>query len=131
VTVSVAVRDHMRRRAGDRCEYCHRPQATSPLIALQLEHVIPRKHGGSDDLENLALACAECNLGKGSNLTGIDPQSQQITALFNPRVDTWEDHFRWDGLRLEGRTAIGRTTLRVLDMNSSPRVVVRLARNWQ
>ena len=69
------LRAAVRERAGERCEYCQRRQADSPLIPLQIEHVVPRKHGGSDQLENLALACAECNLHKGSNLTGIDPES--------------------------------------------------------
>lgn len=86
-----------------------------------------RKHGGSDDFDNLALACAECNLHKGSNLTGIDPQSNQITRLFDPRRDNWQEHFAWDGLRLVGLTDVGRTTARVLAMNSLARLRVRLA----
>lgn len=119
----LAVRD----RASNRCEYCHRSQAESPLIPLQIEHIVPRKHGGGDAFENLALACAECNLHKGSNLTGIDPLSNSITRLFNPRSDLWPDHFAWNQLRIEGLTAIGRTSVRVLDLNSSARLRVRLA----
>lgn len=96
-------------------------------MPLQIEHIIPRKHGGSDDPENLALACAECNLHKSSNLTGIDPDTGQITPLFDPRRQVWADHFVRNGLQIVGRTAAGRTTVRVLELNSPERLRVRLA----
>lgn len=63
----------VRERAGYRCEYCHLSQDDSPLAALHIEHIIPRAHGGTDHLDNLALACIDCNLHKGPNLTGLDP----------------------------------------------------------
>ena len=50
------LRDAVRRRAGQACEYCQRRQIDSPLIPLQIEHIVPRKHGGVDSFENLALA---------------------------------------------------------------------------
>ena len=75
-------------------------------------------HGGSDDLDNLALACIDCNLHKGPNLTGVDPETEAITVLFHPRQHRWDEHFEWRGIHLIGRTAIGRTTVRVLNMNS-------------
>src|SRR3990172_7430556 len=109
-----SMKAQVRRRAGYRCEYCHLDAHDSPLARLQIEHIVPRKHGGSDDLENLALACVDCNLHKGSNLTGIDPDTGQTTELFPPRRHRWNDHFRWDGISILGTTAIGRTTVRVL-----------------
>jgi hypothetical protein len=117
----------VRRRAGDCCEYCRLRQADSPLLSLQIEHVVARKHHGSDSPDNLALACVECNLHKGSDLSGIDPETRQLTRLFNPRVDVWDEHFVWHGVRIEGLTAIGRTTVDVLDMNGSERLEVRSA----
>ena len=121
------LRAAVRRRAAQACEYCQRRQVDSPLIPLQIEHIIPRKHGGADSFGNLALACAECNLHKGSNLTGIDPESNLVAVLFNPRSDDWTEHFSWDGLRVVGLTPIGRATVRVLELNSAPRLRVRLA----
>jgi hypothetical protein len=44
-------------------------------------------------LDNLALACWACNLKKGPNLTGLDPETEEIISLFNPRKDRWADHF--------------------------------------
>ena len=97
------------------------------MARLQVEHVIPRKHGGSDGEENLALACVHCNSHKGSNLTGIDPDAKQITQLFDPRRQSWEEHFHWNGHEIRGKTACGRTTVRVMDMNADEMVQCRLA----
>ena len=80
----------------------------------QVDHVLPLKHGGSDELGNLAYSCLACNLHKGPNLTGIDLLRGKLTRLFHPRRHKWSWHFRWDGPRLVGRTAIGRTTVVVL-----------------
>ena len=120
-----ALRNQVRERAGLRCEYCQLSQDDSPLAALHIEHIIPRVHGGSDDLENLALACIDCNLHKGTNLAGIDPETNQVTELFHPRRQRWEEHFNWSGIHLFGRTAVGRTTLRVLNMNSEDQLALR------
>jgi hypothetical protein len=66
-----------------------------------------------------------CNLHKGPNLTGIDPKTRKVTRLFNPRRQVWERHFRWQGAVLIGKTAVGRTTVRVLAMNEPERVNLR------
>jgi 5-methylcytosine-specific restriction endonuclease McrA len=122
-----AMRQFVRSRAGHCCEYCQLRQEDSPLAALHIEHIRPRKHGGTDDEGNLALACIDCNLHKGPNLTGIDPQTGAITVLFHPRQDPWESHFEWHGRYLLGRTAMGRTTVQVLELNSDDRLDLRLA----
>jgi hypothetical protein len=75
--------------------------------------------------DNLALACIDCNLHKGTNLTGIDPQTNEVTELFHPRRQNWEDHFEWRGIHLIGKTAVGRTTVRVLRMNSEDQIALR------
>lgn len=40
--------------------------AGEPISRATVEHILPRHHGGTNDLENLALACARCNHGKGA-----------------------------------------------------------------
>jgi hypothetical protein len=120
-----ATRQFVRSRAQVRCEYCGLHQDQSPLARLQIEHIIPRKHGGSDDESNLALACVDCNLHKGSNIAGIDPESGKMTELFNPRTQSWTDHFVWQGSLIVGRTAIGRTTVQVLAVNSDEQLELR------
>ena len=123
---TTAIRKQVVARADSRCEYCLRHQDDSPLLPLHVEHVVPRKHGGSDSIDNLALACADCNLRKGPNLTGIDPDTTAVTRLFNPRLDSWKNHFRWTGVDLVGLTAVGRTTIRVSALNADDRLEVRL-----
>jgi HNH endonuclease len=116
-----ATRTFVRTRANNRCEYCLLPQDASSL-RHHIEHVIPRQHGGSDDLSNLALACHRCNLSKGPNLTGIDPITGEIVPLFDPRLNRWTDHFCFRGPVIEGLTPMGRTTIKVLSMNDTRRI---------
>jgi 5-methylcytosine-specific restriction endonuclease McrA len=125
--MDLATRDFVRQRAGLHCEYCQLPESLSPLARLQIEHIRPIKHGGTDDVENLALACIDCNLRKGPNLSGIDPETDMIEPLFYPRVQTWEEHFRWEGARIVGASGCGRATVAVMDFNMLDRVQVRLA----
>src|SRR5438876_8311897 len=79
--MSPALQAQVRERAGNRCEYCQLRQEDSPLAALHIEPIVPRIHGGADDHDNLALACIDCNLHKGPNLTGIDPETRRVTEL--------------------------------------------------
>jgi len=90
-------REFFRRRAGARCEYCHLPDLSMDLEDFHVEHVIARKHGGKTREDNLAWACIFCNLYKGPNLAGLDPDTGRLTRLFNPRLDRWSTHFRLEG----------------------------------
>ena len=103
-------------RAGHACEYCRMPQVFYPA-PFQIDHIIARQHGGSSEARNLALSCLHCNAHKGPNIAGMDPKRRRLTGLFNPRRHKWERHFRWAGAYLVGRTAIGRVTIAVLNMN--------------
>ena len=80
-------------RADHRCEYCLAPEAISPR-RFEVEHITPRARGGSDNLENLALACSPCNGRKAQATQGIDTETLTIVPLFNPRNDRWDRHFR-------------------------------------
>ena len=115
----------VRQRAGNRCEYCSLRQEHLPVLRFHIDHIQPQKHGGTDDPVNLALACNSCNLHKGANLTGIDPESGRIEPLFHPRTDIWEAHFARRGAIIIGRTPKGRTTVRVLNMNDPENVQLR------
>ena len=93
--------------------------------ALPRWGVIAKKHGGGDEIENLAFACNQCNLHKGTNLSGIDPVSESTIELFHPRRDSWTEHFTFQGAMVVGLTALGRATVRVLNMNDADRIRVR------
>src|SRR5437870_3375634 len=114
----------VRRRAGDRCEYCRMPGAASRLKHVA-DHIIARQHHGPTTLDNLALCCARCNEFKGPNLAGIDPATTQLTRLYHPRRDRWAEHFRWENAILVGVTDVGRTTVDVLAINDTLRVAAR------
>src|SRR5438067_4863508 len=117
--MDAATRRRVRQRAEERCEYCGLTQEAAPVATFHIEHIIPRQHGGTDDPSNLALACFHCNQHKGPNLTGIDPRSDKITPLFHPRTQLWHEHFALEGTEIQALTSTGRTTVRVLAMNSA------------
>ncbi len=121
----------VRRRAQNRCEYCLIPQAAFRR-PFHIEHILAKQHGGLTQFDNLALACWQCNLKKGTNLTSIDPETGEVTRLFHPRTDEWTDHFasgalesRVGRIQIVGLTPIGRATVRLLDMNEDLRQVLR------
>jgi len=120
------LRDQVRRRAGYRCEYCLVPEAATATPA-HVDHVRPRQHGGRTVISNLALACLHCNSRKGPNLTGIDPASGTVVALFNPREDRWWQHFRWNDAKVIGLTQTGRATVATLGFNEPQNLVARQA----
>jgi len=123
--IAAAARQLVRQRAGNRCEYCLLQQAHSELTH-HLEHIVAKQHGGTDDAENLALACHRCNLRKGPNLTGIDPLTGDVVKLFHPRRERWNEHFAWrENIRVEGITAIGRATAHLLAFNDARRLELR------
>jgi hypothetical protein len=114
----------VRQRAGGRCEYCHLPQAGS-RVPFEVDHIIARKHGGPTIAGNLAISCLYCNAYKGPNISGLDPATGKLTRLYHPRRHRWSAHFRYQGGILIGRTAIGRTTIRVLEINLPNSVALR------
>ena len=111
-------------RAGGLCEYCQMSQEWDPR-PFHLDHIRPQKHGGPTVIGNLALCCAACSLFKGADLSGYDPETDIVQRLFNPRIDSWVDHFEWAGALLRGKTSIGRTTVHVLRINQPLRVAHR------
>jgi len=114
------------RRAHNRCEYCQLSQDFS-ILTFEIDHIIACKHDGESISSNLALSCYYCNSFKGSNIASFDPRTRKLTRLFHPRRDSWSRHFRWDGPMLIGRTAVGRTTIKVLQINLEMRVAHRQA----
>lgn len=118
MTVDDITRQLVRRRANYRCEYCHSPERIC-TTRFTLDHLLPKSLGGSDDADNLALACRRCNERRYNFLAGFDPETQTIVPLFHPRQQLWLEHFTWtaDGRTIVGITPIGRATCQRLDLN--------------
>jgi hypothetical protein len=116
------VRPQVHERAQGHCEYCHLPEEAD-FARYEVDHVIAEQHGGKTELENLAYACFDCNKYKGPNIASLDPQTGELTRLFNPRTQTWDTHFQLhENGSLTGLTAEGRATVRLLKLNDSGRV---------
>jgi hypothetical protein len=113
-------------RASHRCEYCHAPELVFNF-PFEVEHIIPLSRQGTDSEENLALACRSCNLRKSNRISGVDPDSKIEVRFFHPRKDRWDSHFQVDTTsgRIVGTTAIGRTSVNSLEMNSQSQVTAR------
>jgi hypothetical protein len=124
--VNDALRKRLAKRARNRCEYCLYPE-TEALIPHQLDHIVARQHGGSDEEDNLAFCCAVCNRHKGPNLTSLDPDTKKLARLFNPRLQGWSDHFLLEQGRIVGLTPTGRATAFLLRFNDPERLAERMA----
>ncbi len=114
----------VRQRAQGRCEYCH-VQESVFLFPHHVDHVRAIQHGGLTILENLALACPDCNRLKGPNLSSVDPDTNLPAWLFNPRRDRWSEHFTLEGAFIRGLTAVGRATVFLLQFNAEERLKLR------
>jgi 5-methylcytosine-specific restriction endonuclease McrA len=66
-----------------------------PVSRATIEHIVPRSHGGDDDLRNLGITCARCNHGKGARLDvrrSDDPTLQRvIETVRERRRERWRE----------------------------------------
>lgn len=118
MTISELIKQSVRSRANYLCEYCHSSEILS-ANRFTIDHIVPRSLGGSDEIGNLALACRRCNERRYNFVASIDPETESIAPIFNPRQQQWAEHFNWtlDGSTIEGSTPVGRATCVRLDLN--------------
>jgi hypothetical protein len=118
MAVSASSRRTVRERAQLRCEYCHADERWQ-FIRFTIDHIRPQSAGGSDDVDNLAFACRNCNERRGNRGEGRDAETGVVVPIFNPRRELWADHFAWDAarIRIVGHTPTGRATVDLLDLN--------------
>jgi 5-methylcytosine-specific restriction endonuclease McrA len=111
------------------CAYCHTTEANTGQ-PMTVDHIIPEAQGGSTTFGNLCFACRRCNEYKGSATTAQDPLTGETVSLYNPRAQSWSEHFVWNaaGTHIMGLTAIGRATVIALKMNNE--VIVDARRRW-
>lgn len=120
-TIPAAIDRRVREAARHRCGYCLSPQHLV-MARLEVEHIVPLARGGTDDEENLWLACPICNGHKSDKIEAADPVTGATVPLFNPRMQSWWEHFAWtsDGLQIIGRTPVGRATVIALHLADDP-----------
>ena len=129
-----ALRQQVFARANHRCEYCRTSRRVIG-IPLVVDHILPRNSGGTDEPGNLAAACYRCNEFKGTKTHSIDSATGQLSPLFNPRSQIWDEHFAWGngGTHIVGLTPTGRVTVAALRLNNEYVVESRalwITREW-
>ena len=120
------ITQRVRQRARFLCEYCHTSEQWQ-YVPFTVDHVLPVAKGGQTELENLALACFHCNRRKSDLVTAVDPQTDEVVPIFNPRQDKWNEHFVWsaDGLTIVALTSVGRATVEQLALNRERIIPIR------
>ena len=119
-------RQKVRQRANLLCEYCHTSEKWQ-YVQFTIDHIIPLDQGGTNALNNLALACFHCNRKKSNKTIAIDPKLNTEVSLFNPRLAQWKEHFIWskDRLYIIGLTSVGRATIKLLELNRMRIIEIR------
>jgi len=121
-----SIRDFVRERANHRCEYCGLPEGYN-FYSHQIDHIIPLKHRGDSEVINLGLACFDCNNAKSSDVASYDEVTKELTPLYNPRTQKWDEHFGIENGIVIGKTAVGRVTVFTLNMNRPEQIEIRNA----
>ncbi|MFT5465067.1 MAG: hypothetical protein ACI8UO_000153 [Verrucomicrobiales bacterium] len=122
MAVGIELRTLVWERAKGNCEYCQFPESVA-MLPFQVDHIIAEKHDGPTDETNLAWSCERCNSFKGANISGY--VDNRHVPLFNPRFDSWVEHFEWNGAVLKSKTITGEATIRVLEMNRPSLIELR------
>ena len=62
------MRAYIFRRDKHTCQYCRKKGIGKDSVVLNIDHLIPRKHGGTNVVTNLVTSCMKCNQNKGHKL---------------------------------------------------------------
>ena len=119
--ISKKSREVVKNRANECCEYCRVPEIFS-FLGYEIDHIIAIKHGGTNDLSNLAWACTICNNLKGTDIGTMLLPEQTIVRFYNPRTDIWEEHFETSKALINSKTEIGEATVKIFQFNSLERL---------
>ena len=116
------VADHFRHR----CAYCQ----SAELVTggpMEIDHILPETLRGATEEANLCLCCTYCNDYKSNKISALDPLTNKEVHLFNPRTQSWPEHFEWstEGDFVKGKTPTGRATVLALQLNRAELVASR------
>ncbi len=90
--ISQALRNRVAVAARHRCGYCLTAERVVGRL-LEIDHILPEAQGGTNDEDNLWLACPMCNSHKSDRTNAVDPQTGNHVSIFNPRMESWAEHF--------------------------------------
>jgi len=102
------------------CGYCSIAEIEAAGIAFQIDHYEPRASAPHlvDDYTNLLWVCQHCNEFKGDWSPPTSARNAGI-RFYRPDLDDPDEHFEISGLRLNGKSAIGKFTIELLNLNRS------------
>ena len=125
--LSAEIRADIRERARFLCEYCHTDERWQ-MVQFTIDHIKPVAEGGTNEFENLALACFHCNRRKSNKTAVFDTTAGLAIPIFNPRKMSWNEHFSWspDDLKIVPRTDCGRVTVELLQLNRDRILQIRM-----
>jgi hypothetical protein len=119
-----ALRLAVKERANYCCEYCRLHQDDF-FFPFEMNHVLSMRHDGPTIIENLALSCSICNRNKAADIGTYLDGNRRFIRLFNPRKDVWAEHFEVNHGEILALTSIGRATVKLLDLNTPDRIILR------
>jgi HNH endonuclease len=122
--ISDSLRRLVAKRANYCCEYCQLKELDA-FFTFPIDHIISVKHGGITTDDNLAHSCTLCNTYKGSDIGTILLPNRIFTRLFNPRIDSWDDHFELYNYVIYAKTYVGEATVKILKLNDVERIIER------
>lgn len=124
--LSAKIKQQVAKRANHLCEYCL-ANSEYAFHTFPIDHILPISLEGENLLDNLANSCQFCNNSKYNKTDCIDPITNDLVPLYNPRKDNWLEHFVWneDKTVIIGITPIGRATVHCLKVNRTEAINLR------
>ncbi|WP_157603419.1 HNH endonuclease [Spirosoma telluris] len=95
------------------------------FYSFHIEHIRSMKHGGTNELNNLAYCCPGCNYYKGSDVGTFLHESENLILFFNPRKDSWDEHSELEDGAIHGKTDMGKATGKIFKFNEIERLIFR------
>jgi 5-methylcytosine-specific restriction endonuclease McrA len=84
-------RDRVLKRDGYICQICGTDEGE-----MHVDHVIPRKAGGDNSMENLRVLCKSCNLRKGALNDGVFLARTATPPVFSSNISPMRSEVHQD-----------------------------------
>lgn len=62
---------------------CKRCRKWFPKEQIEIDHIIPKRKGGTDDISNLQALCIHCNRSKKANQSGFETAKSLAGSALN------------------------------------------------
>lgn len=113
------IKEPLRLSSHNKCAYCE-CSISEESKYMEVEHFEHKGKypDGVVDWDNLLPSCKRCNIAKGVHDTRHEP-------IVNPFKIDPKNHLTFSLYRLKGLDAIGKSTIDVLDLNNSDRLVLK------